>query len=477
MNEPLILDIAGGVRIALPAEVQTISTCVFLEQEDWFEDEAPFVRAVAEAGGAMLDVGASYGFYALSYARAAGPGARAWAFEPAAEVCELVRASVAASGLANVTLLETALGSATGRARFTAAGSSELGRIDPRSGTREVKVSVLDALDAEHGFRGIDFVKLDVEGHEGAVIEGGREFFRRESPLVMLEVKAGDAIDLSAAAALETLGYALYRLVPGLGALVPFDRERIDPYLLNVFACKADRAARLCERGLLCHGDESVAPLVSLDELKPRLRAIPALSGIAAEVEGTIDRAAADDASVSLLLHGLAAADRAIALPARAAALSAAAAAAGRIAASEPGFFRALGAARVLRAWGDRRKAATLVCTLLPAVLSGAALAIDAPFLPPLAEYDGWAAPTGQWVSASVIEAAALWTSFGIYWGEPFAVPAAEILARYGRSGPRLERRRQLRAMLEGRARGPRPHELLRSRTAENLNPAIWCGC
>src|SRR6185503_12291455 len=48
------------------------------------------------------------------------------------------------------------------------------------------------------------------------------------------------------------LGYQTFRLIPGLGVLVPFtEQDRIDPFLLNIFACRPDRAERLEQRGLL----------------------------------------------------------------------------------------------------------------------------------------------------------------------------------------------------------------------------------
>jgi hypothetical protein len=44
-NAMLVLEIARGIRIALPPGPRQISTYVFLEQEDWFEDEASFIPA------------------------------------------------------------------------------------------------------------------------------------------------------------------------------------------------------------------------------------------------------------------------------------------------------------------------------------------------------------------------------------------------------------------------------------------------
>ena len=476
MISPLSLEIARGVRIALPPDPRHISTYVFLEQEDWFEDEADFVSRAAEPGGRMLDVGSSFGFYSLNYARAGGAAARVWAFEPTPEVCILLRESIRQNGLANMTLVETAVGAASGRARFAAGLHSELNSLDTARGSLEVAVATLDDLDQEHGFGTVDFVKLDVEGHEAEVVTGGVVFFKRESPLVMLEIKAGSVLDFTAAERFEALGYALYRLVPRLGVLVPFERTQVDPFLLNVFACKPDRAARLADRGMLCTAIAASAPRAEREEVAACIRGIPALAGHAAFFENLLAQAPADDPATLLLRHEVASRNGSIPLPGRCAALAAAAAIARQSAAAQLGLAKMLGAARVLRGWGERGAAAGVLQRLLPAVLSGSGLSLDAPFLPPLPEYDARGGEIAAWLSACIVEAAALWSTYSSYWGEPTNVPTSDLLQRFGQQSAQFERRRQLRRMLEGRQTGPQANPLLKAKSPENLNPEFWCG-
>lgn len=476
MTAPLVLQIAGDVRMALLPDLRHISTYIFLEQEDWFEDEAAFIRRVAEPGGLMLDIGASFGFYGLNYARAAGAGARVWAFEPTPEVCRFLRESVRLNDFTNFTLVETAVGAESGRSRLKAGPASELNAIDAMQGNLEVALTPLDALDRDHGFGEVDFVKLDVEGHELAVITGGKEFFNRESPLVMLEVKAGSVVDFSAAERFESLGYSLYRLVPQLGALVPFERAPVDPFLLNIFACKPDRAAHLAGRGLLCADRVGPAPVATVEDVATSLHRIPAFAGQTAFFDGLLARMAPDDPVLLLLRYELASRDNSLVVSERRAALEQAAAVARQLISMQPGVAQILSAARVLRGWGERGLAASALVGLLPAVLQGTGLSINAPFVPPLPCYDIWAADLANWVSASIVEAAALWSTYSSYWGEPTTVPVSEVLFRFGRQTAPFERRRQLRRIVEGRQSGPEAHPLLKSKSPDNLNPAFWVG-
>jgi tetratricopeptide (TPR) repeat protein len=83
-DEPSIeVSVRGGIRVCLPDSLESMSTYILLEQEDWFEDEIHFIRKAVTEGMKVIDIGANYGLYTMNMARAAGPSGRVWAFEPA----------------------------------------------------------------------------------------------------------------------------------------------------------------------------------------------------------------------------------------------------------------------------------------------------------------------------------------------------------------------------------------------------------
>ena len=250
------LEIAGGVRVVTPDSAHLITPYVLYEQQDWFEDEIGFLRRVLMPGQHAIDVGANYGVYTLSIAKAVGPSGAVWAFEPASSTAAYLEQSIAANNFTQVVLERSAISRACGTAQLTINDNSELNALvrdeGPGNASETVALVTLDDCLQRFGWKQIDFLKIDAEGEEANIIEGGRRFFAELSPLILYEVKAGEEVHLELVGKFADLGFDSYRLVPGLDLLVPFDTAaQPDGYLLNLFCCKKDRAELLSDRGLL----------------------------------------------------------------------------------------------------------------------------------------------------------------------------------------------------------------------------------
>ncbi len=76
-----------------------------------------------------------------------------------------------------------------------------------------------------------------------------------------------------------------------------------------------------------------------------------------------------------------------------------------------------------------------------------------------------------------IVEATWRWSSLSDWMARlPTPEHPADMLRRFGREMPEFERRRQLRAILDGRQAGPRPHPLLAERRPDHRNAAWWRG-
>lgn len=246
----------GGVKVAVPDSLKLLTPYVLHEQEDWFEDEIKFLRRVPLAGGAAIDIGANYGVYALTLAHLVGPGGRVWGFEPEPITAGYLRRSIELNAFAQLTLFEVALSDHAGQAELFVPDNSELSslHVGGSTGTRAMPIQVrtLDAFAHEWSGYPIHFVKLDAEGEELRILRGAASFFSDQSPLVMFELKHGDAVHVELIEAFTAYGYQTYELMPGLQILAPFAFDQApDRYRLNLFAARPDRAAMLERAGLL----------------------------------------------------------------------------------------------------------------------------------------------------------------------------------------------------------------------------------
>ncbi len=256
MFQTITLDIVDGIKVVVPDSLDLLTPFVLREQRDWFEDEIRFLRGLLKPGQKAIDIGANYGLYTLSIARVVGRSGRVWAFEPASATAGMLRQSVAANGFDHVTVEQCAMSEKEGSAQLTMHDHSECNALVRGAlmsqPTEFVSLVTLDSYARAHDWSGIDFIKIDAEGEEVNILRGGEEFLTRNSPLVQYEIRAGRDLNLDLVRGCADLGYESYRLVPGMNVLIPFRADsEVDRYLLNVFACKPERAARMASEGRL----------------------------------------------------------------------------------------------------------------------------------------------------------------------------------------------------------------------------------
>lgn len=271
MNEThWTIEIADGVRVCVPPDVQRLTTFVLLEQEDWFEAELPFLRTLVEPGMGVLDIGANHGLYALSLAKRLNGQGQVIACEPASAPAAMLERSRSENDVGAVLrLLRVGLSDHAGEARLNINTNSELNSLSlvvgAGGGAETVRLTTLDWLmqvpEWPADWR-VDVLKLDAEGEEIRILHGGQRFFAEQDPLVLFEWQHANEVNTGLLEAFTALGMDCYRLLPGLNALVPVAAgEMPDRYQLNLFACKPSRAARLRAAGrLLTVADAATEP-------------------------------------------------------------------------------------------------------------------------------------------------------------------------------------------------------------------------
>ena len=168
-------------RKVLKSGIYDLETLVLLES--LFKAMSP---------GVILDVGANIGNHTLMFSRYAQ---RVLAFEPGHRAFGVLQQNLAANGLDHVTALNVGLSDTDATQTLYVELSGNLGEssLTLQNLTSDqyledtIALRVGDAVVAEQGVGQVDFIKIDVEGHEQAVIQGLRQTIRSSRPVVLME--------------------------------------------------------------------------------------------------------------------------------------------------------------------------------------------------------------------------------------------------------------------------------------------------
>jgi FkbM family methyltransferase len=194
------------------------------------EDAREMIRGVLPEDGVALDVGAHGGQFARLLADLA-PRGTVLAVEPSSYTRAALRAVLWLRPRRNVVVLPVALGAEPGLGVLSTPikkrgamgyGLASLNGAGARDAVREaVPVVTLDRLAETLGLARLDFIKIDVEGHEGAVLRGSAATLARFRPAILMEWRppslraAGEELD-ALWQWIAAQGYTPEPLQPGL---------------------------------------------------------------------------------------------------------------------------------------------------------------------------------------------------------------------------------------------------------------------
>lgn len=172
----------------------------------------------------ILDVGGYNGLFGLIAAKL-NPDAKVFIFEPDEINFRHTAKNIELNNLSNVTALKIAMSDRDGEIIF----GGHAGGTGPKigGGNNKVKTITLDSFLKQNNLKP-DLMKIDVEGAEALVFEGGKEFFTGQSnPQILLEVH------------LNSSGKALFEKINSYGHFKrkDLDDRRCDTYTINLQKC------------------------------------------------------------------------------------------------------------------------------------------------------------------------------------------------------------------------------------------------
>lgn len=224
LTSPVVCtSLSDGVEVCVPDSLDDFTSYVLREQGDWFEPELNFMRAFLQPGMTVSDWGAGYGVYALTAARCVGNKGVVLAWENDGARAQCLDKASRLNGFVNLRRMPVAA---------------------PDVATMQPEFAV--ALPAR-----VDFIRIDAQIDTLGCLASNDNLLRTQSPLIMVFIGEDTILAPDVTNHLSALGYAPFAVIPGLNQLVPYEGNLADPYRLNLFFCKSDRAAQLLQRGLL----------------------------------------------------------------------------------------------------------------------------------------------------------------------------------------------------------------------------------
>jgi len=214
----------------------------------------------------FLDVGANVGYYSVMFGILGHERLAIHAFEPFMQSLEVLEANLELNRLSTkVKVHKFALGNSDGSAQLfvpkrsgTSAASLADLHPDEQNSIVTIETRRLDSVFPSTGLKNLDLVKIDVEGAEAQVIEGGWETISKFKPMIFAELLRKWSSKFGyhpneVVVSLASLGYECFAVGEKLRHIHEIDEETPETNFFFLSDSKSHAATRkhLCSIGLI----------------------------------------------------------------------------------------------------------------------------------------------------------------------------------------------------------------------------------
>jgi FkbM family methyltransferase len=160
------------------------------DEAEWGEHELDVLDEIVASGGTAIDAGANQGFFSYALSKIVD---QVEAFEPNPDYAAFAQRMLGARARVH----QVALSNSNGRQTFVVPLADDGtvlhlgGSLQQASQLRTVQFDVEVRTIDSYGLRNVRAIKVDVEGSETQVLEGGRETILRDRPCLIVELLTG----------------------------------------------------------------------------------------------------------------------------------------------------------------------------------------------------------------------------------------------------------------------------------------------
>lgn len=181
-----------GLETVFVGEYGSMYSSCFSRNSFYEQGFLDYVRS-QRIEGVYLDVGANIGNHSIYFSQHC-PSVRVYAFEPLSRYSSYIEKNIEANGIENIVICTFALG---------AAQRQHLVKV--KAGEFEVEAQTIDEWSQDVPLK-IGLIKIDVEGMEYDVLQGGLSRIAQDRPRIFSEAKSTEELE-ALESLLEPLGY------------------------------------------------------------------------------------------------------------------------------------------------------------------------------------------------------------------------------------------------------------------------------
>ena len=195
--QPFLWRMQNGAVLSISAREASVPSGVgwtCFTQGVWEPHVERALRQIIHPGDTTFDIGANIGYFSAVMAQCVKPNGKVFSFEPVPTTFRQLVTGLTASGFQNVTAFPFALGAESGEFAMNhdpnfPGGDSlyQWNTVHETNHAIQIHVRTLDALVEDGSVPQPDVIKIDIEGHEMAALQGARTLLTEAQPLIVME--------------------------------------------------------------------------------------------------------------------------------------------------------------------------------------------------------------------------------------------------------------------------------------------------
>lgn len=175
----------------IPGKRRGIHGLIFIFRDRYEPGVLQAINKFCLPGMVCYDIGANIGLWSIKFSEVVGDAGRVYAFEPFSKSLQLLRENIEMSSCQNIEVVPVGLGDQQTTCKIYVPADPGRAALSPESiddTAEDIDVKRLDDIWEAQGCPNVGFCKIDVEGSEPFVLEGGAKVFSQVRPVVCCEI-------------------------------------------------------------------------------------------------------------------------------------------------------------------------------------------------------------------------------------------------------------------------------------------------